>query len=155
MPRVRKSDAMKAKLGTLQPCRSNSTSKAVVSNLKLTAKPPVGLTKDARNAWKLAIQSAPEGVLTALDGSVLERWARNYALCRKLSSEVEADGAVLHYTDDEGQERSCENPAFKALIKVQQQLSLCEKELGFTPASRSRVQAVEDEDDSDNEFSEF
>lgn len=29
------------------------------------------------------------------------------------------------------------NPAFNALVKIQQVLAACEKELGFTPASRA------------------
>lgn len=87
MPRASKSDAEKAASGTLQPCRRSRS--IVISDATLTETPPVGLTKDAREAWRLAIACAPKGMLTALDVTVLERWARNYALYRKIAKQLD------------------------------------------------------------------
>jgi phage terminase small subunit len=53
------------------------------------------LTKDAREAWKLAISCAPKGVLTALDATVLERWARNYATYRKIAKQLDHEDIAL------------------------------------------------------------
>ena len=46
------------------------------------------------------------------------------------------------------------NPLFNALIKIQQVLSACEKELGFTPVSRARVKADVKEEEV-NDFGDF
>ena len=95
----------------------------------------------------MAVQCAPRGILTALDHSVLERWARNYALYRKLAKAVDQSGAVV-----DG-DPSRVSGSFNALIKVQQVLAACEKQLGFTPASRTRVNARSDDgEDSANAF---
>ena len=144
MPRPSKSDAEKAATGTLQPCRR--ARQIAVTDATLTTTPPVGLTKDAREAWQLAITCAPRGVLTALDATVLERWARNYATYRKIAKKLDNEDMVLTSVTL--------NPLFNALIKIQQVLSACEKELGFTPVSRARVKADVKEEEV-NDFGDF
>lgn len=93
MPRVPTSDALKAATGTLKPYKSRPPAPA--SDAHLTDTPPIGLTKDAREAWKLAISCAPKGVLTALDATVLERWARNYATYRKIAKQLDHEDIAL------------------------------------------------------------
>lgn len=141
---------MKAAQGTLQPCRRHRQIDMTAATL--TIEPPVGLNKDARAAWQLAVECAPEGVLTALDAGVLERWARNYALYRKLAKLVDK-GGVVFVVDGEPTEKL--SPTFNALIKVQQILAKCETELGFTPGSRARVSVRKKDDDQGNEFGDF
>lgn len=141
---------MKAAQGTLQPCRRHRQIDMTAATL--TIEPPVGLNKDARAAWQLAVECAPEGVLTALDAGVLERWARNYALYRKLAKLVDK-GGVVFMVDGEPTEKL--SPTFNALIKVQQVLAKCETELGFTPGSRARVSVRKKDDDQGNEFGDF
>lgn len=141
---------MKAAQGTLQPCRRHRQIDMTAATL--TIEPPVGLNKDARAAWQLAVECAPEGVLTALDAGVLERWARNYALYRKLAKLVDK-GGVVFMVDGEPTEKL--SPTFNALIKVQQILAKCETELGFTPGSRARVSVRKKDDDQGNEFGDF
>lgn len=152
--RPRKSDTEKRATGTLQPCRSSSKESVIASNFALTETPPVGLTKEARAAWKMAIACAPKGLLTATDLSVLERWARNYALYRKISKQLDNEGLCITIYGKEGQESLAVNPLFTMSMKLQQVLSLCEKELGFTPVSRARVK-VEQEEEAENEFDGF
>lgn len=141
---------MKAAQGTLQPCRRHRQIDMTAATL--TIEPPIGLNKDARAAWQLAVECAPEGVLTALDAGVLERWARNYALYRKLAKLVDK-GGVVFMVDGEPTEKL--SPTFNALIKVQQILAKCETELGFTPGSRARVSVRKKDDDQGNEFGDF
>ena len=141
---------MKVAQGTLQPCRRHRQIDMTAATL--TSEPPVGLNKDARVAWQLAVECAPEGVLTALDAGVLERWARNYALYRKLAKLVDK-GGVVFMVDGEPTEKL--SPTFNALIKVQQILAKCETELGFTPGSRARVSVRKKDDDQGNEFGDF
>ncbi len=141
---------MKAAQGTLQPCRRHR--QIDMTEATLTIEPPVGLNKDARAAWQLAVECAPEGVLTALDAGVLERWARNYALYRKLAKLVDKGGVVFMV---DGEPTGKLSPTFNALIKVQQILAKCETELGFTPGSRARVSVRKKDDDQGNEFGDF
>ncbi len=150
MARPRKDESVKAAQGTLQPCRRHRQIDMTAATL--TIEPPVGLNKDARAAWQLAVECAPEGVLTALDAGVLERWARNYALYRKLAKLVDK-GGVVFMVDGEPTEKL--SPTFNALIKVQQILAKCETELGFTPGSRARVSVRKKDDDQGNEFGDF
>lgn len=132
----RSSDQMKALTGSHRPNR-----RVMQVDGQLPTAPPVGLTSEARSAWTMAVTCAPAGVLTALDHSVLERWARNYALYRKVARQVEAEGVV----GEDGKNSS----AFNALIKLQQQLTACERELGFTPTSRARVGVPEKPESAD------
>lgn len=152
--RPRKSDSEKKALGTLQPCRSSDRNRSITTKFELSEVPPVGLTKDARAAWKMAISCVPKGVLAATDLSVLERWARNYALYRKISKQLDSEGLVITIYGKDGQESVAANPLFAMSMKLQQVLSLCEKELGFTPVSRARVSAPEEKEEG-NEFNGF
>jgi P27 family predicted phage terminase small subunit len=137
---------VKAAQGTLRRCRENRTVLAVDG--KLPVEPPAGLTKDARAAWTMAVSCCPDGTLTAIDHGILERWARNYALYRKLMKTVDAEG-VLDQLDPTKM-----SATFNALIKVEQQLMSCERELGFTPVSRTRVRACVREENAGNPFAE-
>lgn len=70
-----------------------------------------------------------------------------------MSKELEHDGVIL--MDMETGESQL-NPLFTPLIKIQQILSACEKELGFTPVSRARVRrAGEDEPQEGGDFADF
>lgn len=152
--RPRKPDAVKAAQGTLQPCRSLERL-AKTSTPALTPTPPVGLTKEARLAWKVAIESAPKGLLVATDFTVIERWARNYALYRKLAKAVDHDGTVIEIPKEDGSVDLKQHPNVKSLIAVQQVLAACERELGFTPASRARVRPAQAEEEEKDEFESF
>lgn len=152
--RPRKPDAEKAAKGTLQPCRSLEKL-AKTSTPELTDTPPVGLTKEARLAWKAAISNAPKGLLVATDFTVLKRWARNYALYRKLAKAVDHDGTLMEITKEDGSIELKQHPNVKSLISVQQVLAACERELGFTPASRARVRPAQAEEEEKDEFESF
>lgn len=144
MPRVRKSDTEKKAQGTLQRCRIPKIPVSF-SEKKLSAEPPKGLRQDAKDAWAMAIECSPYP-LVAIDLSVLERWARNYAMYRRLAREVEDESIVCELDPTKL------NPKFNAMVKIQQVLANCEKELGFTPVSRARVRAPEKEEDTENVF---
>lgn len=149
---IAKTTAEKSARGTLQKCREEKRlARSVGSQFELTLEPPVGLTKDARTAWKLAIETAPPGSLLATDMSLLERWARNYAMYRRMAKIVEKEGPFV--LDEDGQ--WCESPLMKTFLKVQQVLSVCEKELGFTPCSRARVNVRTKDEPEDDDFAGF
>lgn len=148
--RPRKSDAEKKARGTLQKCRQNRSQ--LVVNGQLPDAPPPGLTKDARAAWKMAIQCAPKGILSVLDHGVLERWCRSYSLYRKMAKLVEA-GDIEQAHPESGM-RSL-TPPFLVMTQAHKMMLQCEKELGFTPIARQKVRTeTEETEDTDNAFLE-
>ena len=152
--RPRKPDSVKAAQGTLQPCRSLEKL-AATTTPELAPTPPVGLTKEARAAWKIAIEYAPKGLLVATDFTVLERWARNYALYRKLAKAVDHDGTTITVLKADGSTEPKQHPNVKSLVAVQGVLAACERELGFTPASRARVRPAQAEEEEKDDFEDF
>ena len=110
---------------------------------------PKGLNKEAVQAWNMAVASAPDGWLTALDASVLEQWARDYAMFRRLQSQIDHEGFTI-----ETAEGTKPHPLFPVLFKAKAALLADEKELGFTPTSRARVR-VNAESKEENEFDGF
>lgn len=135
--------------GVNQSSRSRSNRAVMHIEGDLPIAPPVGLNKEARSAWSMAIACAPGGLLTALEHSILERWARNYALYRRLAKDVEENGVTELTKKGEALRAQ-----YLALMKTQTALAQCEKELGFTPVSRARV-SVSEEKDEGNEFDDF
>lgn len=103
--------------------------------MELSPEPPKGLNADARDAWVLAVANAPKGWLTVLDCAVLENWARNYAMVRRMRSKIEHEG----YTKLSEKGVEVPHPLLGPLFKALAALASAEKELGFTPASRARV----------------
>ena len=144
MGRPRKSDAEKAARGTLQPSRTLSArhKNMLSSDATLIAtEPPSGLTKDARDAWQIAVAFTPKGLLTPTDAPILERWCTTDLI---LVTET-STGAKKEYI----------NPLFTVLDQIEKRLVMLEKELGFTPASRARVRAQVPEEEEIDEFSNF
>ena len=145
MARPRKTEKEKELSGTAQPSRKP---RLPVVDKQLSPEPPTGLRQEAKDAWKLAVENTPPGILSVLDLSVLERWCRNYALYRKIAREVEDEGVVSELDDTKITAK------FNAMVKLQQILLAIEKELGFTPVSRARVHAPEAEN-NDTRFANF
>ncbi|MDO5531414.1 phage terminase small subunit P27 family [Sutterella sp.] len=152
--RPRKSDALKKAQGTFQPCRSFEKL-ATSTAQELTEEAPQGLPPDAAEAWAVAVRHAPRGLLVATDFSVLERWSRNYALYRQLARAVDEEGVTQDVLRADGNARVVVNPNLTSLIGIQKVLAACERELGFTPASRVRVRMAVTEDGEEKEEDGF
>lgn len=151
MGRTAKTDAEKALTGTLQPCRKSGRLAVILSAGKLDPDmPPTGLRQEAKNAWKAAIENAPDGFLSVTDASVLERWCRNWALYRSLARDVEDAGVEVE--TENGPKLS---PRFLAMCKVESLILQCEKELGFTPCARARVRVPEPEPENKSPFDDL
>ena len=139
MGRPRKPDAEKKALGTFQPCRSLEVQ--AKTNTELSSQPPKCLTKEAREAWRIAVENAPKGLLAGCP-------------FRKLAKAVDHDGTTIVTEKADGTVRRELNPDAKLLVQIQTVLLACERELGFTPSSRARVN-VATKDEPVNEFDGF
>ena len=132
--RPRKSTALKKLQGTLQKCRTNTAEPRPAHELKNTL-PPDYMTESAKQIWTFALDQAPEGMLTTLDFAVFSRWVVLYDQFMILSSAIKREGTIQENEDG----TLAVNPMLRAINQTAATLRALETELGFTPASRSKV----------------
>jgi P27 family predicted phage terminase small subunit len=102
----------------------------------LTA-PPDWMTETQKAGWNYAIEHAPRGLLKMLDRAVLTVWVVAEDLHRRASEQVSKFG-LLTKAPHTG--LPIQSP-FLPVVNKQAQLMLKAAELlGFTPASRTRIQ---------------
>ena len=113
------------------------------------ARPPSWLPKTAKAEWKRVLKSMPRGVVTGVDVSTLEAYCQCYAEWRDAIKRL-AEMAKDH----RGKDQSVCSSGSQGYVQVNPTLSVARYarkdmlrfagELGFTPASRTRVRVVDD-----------
>ncbi|MER2554705.1 MAG: P27 family phage terminase small subunit, partial [Thauera sp.] len=106
-------------------------------------------SESAKEAWNYAVANSPPGLLSALDGAVLERWANCSGLYREALSKINRAGVsgMIIKTPSGILRRS---PLMDVIRDLALEMKGYEAEMGFTPASRSRITLpVEVADDLD------
>lgn len=150
MARPRKPTAIKKLQGTLQPCRTNFNEPVPKKALN-TVEPPDFLSKTARDLWVFALAQAPDELLTTLDFSVFACWADTMAKIIECQEILNREGPTVI---DENLGVSKPHP----MLKIQNDLKCILKgyltELGFTPASRSKV-SVHTKTENKNPFADL
>lgn len=150
MARPRKPTAVKKLQGTLQPCRTNKNEPMPQTPLARIA-PPEHLCELAKDAWRFALSQAPEELLTSLDFAVFEQWSVLYAQLVEVQKKLNQEG--LFITDpDTGISKP--NVLLKIEVVLQDTLRRYMTEMGFTPASRSKI-SVSKKTETKNEFLEL
>lgn len=132
--RPRKPTAVKKLQGTLQKCRTNPAEPMPPNDLKAMS-PPDYLTDSARGIWVFALSQAPEGMLSTLDFGIFSEWVVAYDQFLTISAGIKRDGVLQQTVDGE-------LIASPLLAKLNATISLLrglQSDLGFTPASRSKV----------------
>jgi P27 family predicted phage terminase small subunit len=119
--------------GTLQKCRTNSREPQPQGDL---VEPPTYMTDGAKDAWRYAIDSAPQHLLRRLDMSVLEVWACAADLYRKAQAGLAKTGLLIKAPKTGVPMQS---PYLAIANKQAQIMTKAATEMGFTPASRSRI----------------
>src|ERR1700736_2127109 len=99
------------------------------------------MTESQKQGWSYAIENAPQGLLKKLDRSVLVAWAIAEDLHRRASEMVEKFG-ILTKAPNTG--IPMQSPYLPIVNKQAHLMLKAAEQLGFSPASRSRVQLVED-----------
>ncbi|MBU6995870.1 phage terminase small subunit P27 family [Ferrovum myxofaciens] len=127
--------AIKKIKGTLQKCRTNRNEPRPTGVL---CDPPEYMADSAKEAWHYAVTNSPPGLLSALDGAVLERWANCSGMYREALAKINRSGVsgMLMKTPSGFLRRS---PLMDVIRDLALEMKGYESELGFTPASRSRV----------------
>lgn len=148
MARPRKPTAVKRLQGTLQKCRTNPNEP--IPNMPIDRfEPPVFFTETQRDLWLFAISQMPSGMLSGLDFGIFSRWCIMYDQFVELTKSVNENGAVMY--DEMGVPFA--NPLVNTLNKLAVSLRGIETELGFTPASRSKV-SLDSKEEPKNKFME-
>jgi P27 family predicted phage terminase small subunit len=107
--------------------------------------PPEWFSEDQRKGWKYAILTAPYGLLKRVDRSTLVAWAVAEDLHRQAVQKING-GALLIKTPNGMPVQS----PYLAIVNKQAAIMLkAASEMGFTPASRSRVEVSDDKIESD------
>ena len=127
--------AIKQIKGTLQKCRTNPREPKPTGAL---CTPPEYMSDGAKEAWNYAVANSPPGLLSALDGAVLERWSNCSGLYREALSKINRAGVsgMLMKTPSGILRRS---PLMEVIRDLALEMKGYETEMGFTPAARSRV----------------
>lgn len=139
--------AIKELKGTLRPCRVKKNEPRPQGEL-IATKPPKSLSKRGQELWKYALEQMPPHVITAVDGALFERWCTLQDQFLDVAKVVQS-GNLLD-------ENGGMSGALRAELQLNSSIITIEKELGFTPASRTKISAnVSRDGGSDNAFSEF
>lgn len=139
--------AIKAMKGTLRPCRVKKNEPKPQGEL-IATKPPKTLSKRGQELWQYALEQMPPHVITAVDGALFERWCTLQDQFLDVAKVVQA-GNLLD-------ENGGMSGALRAELQLNSSIITIEKELGFTPASRTKISAnISSDGGSNNVFSEF
>ena len=101
---------------------------------------PDWMTESQKAGWNYAIEHAPQGLLRKLDRSVLTAWVVAEDLHRKASELVEKFG-MLTKAPNTG--LPIQSPYLPVLNKQAAIMLKAGEQLGFSPASRSRIQLID------------
>lgn len=145
--RPRKPTAVKKLQGTLQPCRTNELEPMPSHALKSVAVPDY-LSDKAKEIWLFAVSQAPEAMLTSLDFAVMAQWADTMAKIIECEEIIKREGLTII---DDKTGLSKPHPIAKWQDTLKYTLKGYLTELGFTPASRSKVN-IQPKAKDDNEF---
>ncbi|MBG1252189.1 phage terminase small subunit P27 family [Burkholderia pseudomallei] len=137
--------------GTLQKCRVNPHEPRPTRQL---GEPPDYMSDAAKEAWRYAVENAPLGLLSSLDAAVLERWANCAGLYREALAKINRAGVagMIIKTPSGILRRS---PLMDVIRDLALEMKGYESEMGFTPASRSRVTLPADTTDERDPWSEI
>lgn len=97
---------------------------------------PLWLTAGQREVWLEAVASAPKGLLTRLDASVLLVWVVAKDMHRQASEAVARFGMV---TETPRTQEPMQSPYLAIMNKQAMIMLKAAAEMGFTPSSRTRV----------------
>jgi phage terminase small subunit len=102
---------------------------------------PGYFNEQQRVIWNAARDAAPPGLLTACDRTIIEGYSLLAYAREKLAKAWNVAGAepLVRSQDKDSKGRLVVSAHLREIRRLTEQLRLIETELGFTPASRSRI----------------
>ena len=104
------------------------------------SEPPDWFSETQKAGWNYAIEHAPQGLLRKLDRSVLTAWVVAEDLHRRASEQVDKFGII---TKAPNSGVPIQSPYLPVVNKQAQVMMKAAEQLGFSPASRSRIQLID------------
>ena len=102
--------------------------------------PPAHFNEQEREVWNYAVENAPPGLLRKLDASVLEAWCAAHVVHRQALIELRKTGLIVKAPNTK---LPIQSP-FLPIVNKQALIMLrAVDHLGFSPASRTRIQLGE------------
>lgn len=128
---------LKVVQGTFRKDRANAREPKPSGDLTSA---PVHFSDTQRELWDYAIANAPKGLLKMLDLSVLEIWVTACVFHREAAQKVATTGQIIKSPSG----YPVMNPYMANMNKQAQIMLKAAAEMGFTPASRSRIVVAEE-----------
>lgn len=128
---------LKVVQGTLRKHRANEREPKPSGDL---VDAPAHFSEAQREVWDYAIANAPKGLLKLLDLSVLEIWVTACVFHREAAQKVATTGQIIKSPSG----YPVMNPYLANMNKQAQIMLKAATEMGFTPASRSRIVVAEE-----------
>ena len=114
------------------------------------AEPPAWLTERQKVTWREVIELSPPGLLKDVDASLFAVWVVAFDLYQEASEKLARTGMLIKAPNTGVPMQS----PFLAIVNRQAQIMLkAASEMGFTPASRSRVVVKADKAIQDDPWS--
>lgn len=153
MGRPKLPDQVKAKRGTLRPCRAQGTVATKVSLLDVKA--PVHLKGEAKKVYELKVrQCFAMGILAEIDADALALYAWEYAELIALQRRLKNEDYVIEETTKNGTTIKI-NPLAKIVQAKLATVNAIGSQFGWSPVSRMRLQAIAKGEDKKDDFSEL
>lgn len=115
------------------------------------ATPPDWLSDAQKEFWRYAISNAPKGLLKKLDRAALTAFVVSESIYRQAAEMLAKEKLFVRVGPNKVLQQ---HPALSVVNKQMSIMLKAAAEMGFTPASRTRIQVRNDLDD-ENPFSEF
>lgn len=103
--------------------------------LQASLMPPDWMTESQRQGWAVAVENAPQGLISDIDVGLLTIWVVAEDLHRTAAEAVSKFGLI---TKSPKQGEPMQNPYLAILNRQAQIMMKAASELGFSPTSRSR-----------------
>ena len=129
----------------------DSSAEVLIDEADIAASTP---QLDFKITWRYAVTNAPAGLLSSLDAAVLERWANCAGLYREALAKINRAGVagMIVKTPSGILRRS---PLMDVIRDLAMEMKGYESEMGFTPASRSRVQVAQESRHTDDPWADI
>jgi P27 family predicted phage terminase small subunit len=153
MGRPKLPDQVKAKRGTLRPCRAQGTVATKVSLLDVQA--PAHLKGEAKKVYELKVrQCFAMGILAEIDADALALYAWEYAELIALQRRLKSEDYVIEEATKNGTTTKI-NPLAKIVQAKLATVNALGSQFGWSPLTRMRLQAIAKGEDEKDDFNEL
>lgn len=150
MGRPKLPDQVKAKRGTLRPCRAQGSITTEISLLEVKA--PAHLKGEAKKVYELKVrQCFAMGILADIDADALALYAWEYAELITLQRRLKDEDYVIEEATKNGVTTKI-NPLAKIVQAKLATVNALGSQFGWSPLTRMRLQSIVKEEEKKDDF---